>query len=270
MIGKQSAILIVLIFAIAGVFGLLLIIDESVDETTDLTFISTSTADLSVANKIDQPTIVNIATTSEDKSASEELPVIDNLLNSNVPFSSQSPLAEWSDPRQQDGCEEMSAIMAMHWVQGEPLTKASARKELLDISSYQEKNYGSFRDTSAYDTVARIFNGYYQYQNASIKNKISQDDIVAELAAGRLVIAPMDGQALDNPNYTGNGPERHMLVLIGFDRKNNQFITNDPGTRKGAGYRYDMDKFMAAIRDYPTGDHEALVPMPTAIIIVSK
>ena len=31
----------------------------------------------------------------------------------NVPFTSQAPFGEWSDPRHQDGCEEAAALMAV-------------------------------------------------------------------------------------------------------------------------------------------------------------
>src|SRR3989344_6679608 len=49
-----------------------------------------------------------------------------------VPFAAQAPFGEWSDPRQQDGCEEASTIMAMHWVRGDmSLTLEEAKKEIL-------------------------------------------------------------------------------------------------------------------------------------------
>lgn len=32
-----------------------------------------------------------------------------------VPFAAQAPFGEWSDKRQQDGCEEVSALMAVKW-----------------------------------------------------------------------------------------------------------------------------------------------------------
>ena len=77
-----------------------------------------------------------------------------------------------------------------------------------------------------------------------------------ELEAGHLVIIPTNGQALKNPNFTLPGPERHMLVVKGYDYETEEFITNDPGTRNGADYRYKKDLLFEAIRNYKTGFHE--------------
>jgi hypothetical protein len=43
-----------------------------------------------------------------------------------------------------------------------------------------------------------------------------------------------------------------MLVIVGYD--SNGFITNDPGTRKGEGYRYSFATLMAAIHDWNPTD----------------
>ena len=77
----------------------------------------------------------------------------------------------------------------------------------------------------------------------------------AELARGNLVLVPANGIKLNNPNFTPPGPDRHMLVIKGYDLDSGEFITNDPGTRKGEGYRYKEEIIMGAITDYPTGDH---------------
>src|SRR3989344_7509187 len=69
----------------------------------------------------------------------------------NVPFTPQAPFGDWGDSRQQDGCEEASALMAMRWVQGRGLSKDEALKEILAISDYETATYGHFHDTSAQD-----------------------------------------------------------------------------------------------------------------------
>src|SRR3989338_699022 len=185
----------------------------------------------------------------------------------NVPFTSQAPFGDWKDPRQQDGCEEASVLMAMRWVKGESLTKEQALEEILAMSKFEEDKYGDYHDTSSEDTVKRLFNDYYSYDKVKTVFDIKIEDIKKELAAGHLVIVPADGQKLGNPNFTGAGPERHKLVIRGYDDKKSQFITNDPGTRKGEKYRYDYDVLINAVRDYLTGYKVPIVGERKAMIV---
>lgn len=188
-----------------------------------------------------------------------------------VPFVSQAPLGNWSDPRKQDGCEEAAAIMAMAWVNGEKsLDAKSVDEEINDISKYEEDALGTFHDTSVFDTTQTIFKGYFKYNKVSVIYRIKKEDIIKELVAGNLVIVPARGQILGNPNYTPPGPVTHNLVITGYDEKTKEFITNDPGTRKGKGFRYNEDVLMDAVFDYPTGLHEKTAEEKTAMIIISK
>lgn len=188
-----------------------------------------------------------------------------------VPFTVQAPLLEWSDPHFQDACEEASVLMAMKWIKNEEFgTKAESRNEILAISLWQTEKFGSYHDTSAEDTAERIFKGYFNYNDVSVRKNISSDDIILELEMGNIVIAPMNGQALKNPFFTQPGPERHMVLIKGYDPESQEFITNDPGVSQGKSYRYPVNVFMEAIRDYPTGDHLPIVSEEKNIIVVRK
>lgn len=187
-----------------------------------------------------------------------------------APFIVQAPFAEWSDPRQQDGCEEAAVLMAVRWARGEELTKAQAKKEILTASAYQSEQYGEYRDTSAEDTAERILYGYFGYKNYEVKKDITAIDIIKELMLGNVIIAPMDGQVLGNPFYTRPGPERHMLLINGYDADTEEFITNDNGTRKGEGYRYARDVLFDAIRDYPSGYHVPIEVSVKVMIVVRQ
>ncbi len=188
-----------------------------------------------------------------------------------VPFTSQAPLFQWKDDRQQDGCEEASALMAMVWVKGgEGYSKQVWRDKIVGLSDWEKKKYGEYRDVSLKDMVDWIFKDYLNYQGAAIKPVKSASDILLELEKGNLVLTPMDGRALKNPNFTGAGPERHMILIKGYDYKTKQFITNDPGTRKGEGYRYDEKVIFNAIRPYKTGYHLPFGPLKKEMIVVSK
>lgn len=206
----------------------------------------------------------------EVKPTTEKEVVEKKLVDQVVPFTSQAPFGGWEDERQQDGCEEASALMAVYWARGDSLNKLTAWNKITDISDFEQRSYGEYRDISLNDVVDHVFKDYFNYEKVAVKNNTTINDIIAELNKGNLVLAPMDGQKLNNPYFTAPGPERHMLVIRGYDPFLKEFITNDPGTKRGEAYRYDEDVLFNAIRPYPTGYHETISKMEKNIIIVSK
>lgn len=193
------------------------------------------------------------------------------LAAATVPFTSQAPLAQWSDDRQQDGCEEASAIMAMAWVNGKTkLDKTATRDLIVKISNFEKKKYGEYRDVYVDDVVSNIFKAWFKYDKVKVIKKVTLEQIKKELAKGNLVLAPTNGQLLKNPNFKSPGPERHMVVIKSYDAKKKQFITNDPGTRNGENYRYSESVLFKAIRAYPTGYHKKIVGIEKSVIIVEK
>lgn len=189
-----------------------------------------------------------------------------------VPFVSQAPTGRWDDPRQQDGCEEAASYMAVLWARGEkaPTTLQEQEKTLLAISQWEVEKFGSYQDTSATDTAERISKGYFNYHNVEVRYEITAEAIKQEVARGNLVVVPADGRRLGNPYFTQPGPERHMLVVRGYDPGSDEFITNDNGTKRGEKYRYKTDVLMNAIRDYPTGDHIPIIEIRKAMIVVKR
>lgn len=187
-----------------------------------------------------------------------------------VPFTPQAPFGGWSDQRQEDGCEEASALMAVKWAHGEKLTSDEALEEILAASDYILEKYDEYRDVSPADTVDWIIKDYFNYQNAAVKKNVSLDEIIYELDKGNIILAPMNGQILHNPYYTPPGPPNHMLVIRGYDPEKNIFITNDPGTRRGELYEYGTEVLLEAIRAYPTGSHELIEKIEKDVIVVWK
>ncbi len=186
-----------------------------------------------------------------------------------VPFFAQAPTANWADPRQQDGCEEASILMAHLWLTGGKMTVQQAEAEIIAVSEYEKQTYGAFVDRSITDT-GKLFEEYYKHSDYEIRRKITSDDIKQELAKGNLVIVPTNGQILDNPNYTAPGPITHMLPIIGYDDKTGEFITNDPGTRNGRQYRFKYQHMIDSIYDYETGTHEGYTKTDTIMMVVEK
>lgn len=175
-------------------------------------------------------------------------------LIAHVPFTVQAPFAEWADPIFQDACEEASVVMAAAWVSDTTLTKELAKRDITALAKHQKQLYGHSVDTSIGDTE-KLLRDFLQVTTTEVKRGVTVSDIKEALAADRIVIVPTDGRKLGNPNFKQPGPPRHMLVVIGYDDTTKEFIVNDPGTRKGEGYRYDQSVLYDAMLDYPTGKH---------------
>lgn len=201
--------------------------------------------------------------------AAPSLTPISKLIFLDVPFMVQAPRGQWSNPLFEDGCEEVSLLMAWHWLKGTTLTEAQVAQEITKLSAFEDKTYGSAVDRSAADT-AKLMQDYFGYTKIRVAYDVTASDIIVELQQGQIVITPMDGRALNNPFYTPPGPERHMLVIRGYDPTTKEFITNDGGTKRGAGYRYDAQHLVNSIRDYPTGNHKPITTKRSAMIIVEQ
>ncbi len=187
-----------------------------------------------------------------------------------VPFTSQAPTGNWSDPRQQDGCEEAGLLMAWSWVNGvKTLVPTEAEKTIIDMVEFEQRTYGNYPDIDAAAT-AQLMKDYFHYDKLTVRYNVTIEDIKKELLAGHLVIVPANGQKLGNPNYTGAGPLTHNLVVRGFDEVKQQIITNDSGTRNGKNYVYSYTTIYNAMVDYPTGHHEDQTGRPKAMIVVER
>lgn len=271
---------------------------EIIDKRADVT---SEQSDVSDASK-------NISSTIADGSdagavAPEENDVKPQSVLQKAPFMSQAPTGEWGNSLYQDGCEEASMIMAAAWLQSSAmptitptsaptisptqkstpaptqivpssiLTTQEAKKNIQDITDYITKKFGGFTaDTSAHDTE-EILREYYalgEHVKTEVVEDISLEELKLALRDDAVILAPMNGQLLHNPNFTGAGPLHHMLLIIGYDADKREFITNDPGTRKGASYRYTEDILYQAIRDYKTGNHNLDTVVHKNVIIVYK
>lgn len=205
----------------------------------------------------------------------EQIPIALELMPGvfhQVPFTAQAPLAEWNDLRQQEGCEEASVLMAMAWVRNQSsIIPDIAKQEILAMSDFQERLWGEYVDTSALDTYNRLFKAYFNYSNVEYRENITTNDIKVALSEGHIVLVTIDGKAINNPYFLNGGPERHMIVVTGYDQLRAEFITNEPGTKRGHNYRYSQAVLERSLRDYPSGRY---VPIPedakTAMLIVKK
>jgi hypothetical protein len=149
-------------------------------------------------------------------------------------------------------------------------SSAQEKKHIETISRVAERLFGrGTYDTSVQDT-ALLAHEVFPQMRITPEYGVSQEKLVEYIQRGDIVIAPMDGRVLRNPHYTAPGPEYHMLVILGYEAQSQTFITHDPGTRYGAGYRYPVSRLYTALRDYPTGDHEKVTTIQKNILVVER
>jgi len=210
-----------------------------------------------------------IASSSPKEELAEEKPF---LIDQKVPFTPQAPLANWADERQQDGCEEAASLMALAWAGAFPVATTSAAWEraITDLSDFEEEEYGEFRDAALIDIQERIFKTRFNYQKTEIREASSSESLISALEAGGLLLLPCDGRLLKNPYFKAPGPETHMVLVKGYDYEKEEFITNDPGTKRGADYRYPAERLFNAISPYPTGNHEPRVSEVKEFLLVER
>ena len=198
-------------------------------------------------------------------SVSPQLPVEINLA---IPFTSQAPNQNWVLPFK-EFCEEASVLMVMSYVNRQLINNPDyASQKMLEIKTFEESRFGYYQDTNAEET-AIIMREFYDYTRVRVVYDPKIEDIKKALGEGKAVIMPAAGRMLGNPYFQIPGPLYHMIVIKGYTKTGN-FITNDPGTRKGKGYRYKADVLQTSLEEYPTGNHIPLIDHRTAMIVVSK
>jgi len=169
-----------------------------------------------------------------------------------APFTSQAPFGNWASPWQ-DFCEEASVVMAAHFLKKLPLSPHIADLQMRIIKQYEELMWGRSKDTTV-EEAALVLRVLYGAEEVETRTISSSEDIKRELAAGRLIIAPVAGRLLKNPYFVPPGPVYHMVVIKGFDDARGVFITNDPGTRRGNGFMYKQSLLFEAIHDWNGGE----------------
>ncbi len=182
-----------------------------------------------------------------------------------VPFTSQAPLLNW-DAVHEETCEEASLLMVHRFLQGEreAIEPHSAETDLLALVRWEERNNFSIDVTIG--ELALIAEQYYGYTPV-IEEIVTVERIKEIIASGYPIIIPAAGRDLENPYFSGEGPWYHMLVIRGYDR--NEFIVNDPGTRRGGSYEYPYETLVNAIHDW-TGVKENIRSGKKRMLILKK
>jgi len=199
---------------------------------------------------------------SEDKIINENKKIQEKIYIK-IPFTSQSPYADW-DELHNEACEEASLIMVDAFLKNKTLSAEKADKEIVAMVDWQIENWGEHRDLNLIE-IKELAEKYFGYQDIRIVNVTSADDIKTELSNGNPVILPLAGRFLGNPYYRQPGPYYHMLVVVGYEK--NKFITHDPGTRRGEDFSYSQDVILNAIHDWPGEERDILTGEKLMLII---
>jgi len=159
-----------------------------------------------------------------------------------VPFTVQAPLGNW-DALHEEACEEASLMMVKYYFNNQAFgSPQQVDQEIKDLVSW-ETAHGYQVDLTASELVT-VAQSYYGLTTGRVLTDPTVEDIKHELANGNLVVVPAAGQILPNPYFTPPGPVYHMLVIKGYSET--EFITNDPGTKHGDGFRYLYQDLLGA------------------------
>ncbi len=213
------------------------------------------------ANKANLPESVNrsqvasnanvVANANGNVNVSTTLDPIPEAFNLSVPFTTQAPLVNW-DHAHDEACEEAALMMVdAYWNDLSLSDKAAVDRTLLAIEDWEVDRFGYFESTTVEETVI-MARDYFNLENVRIVEDPSVEELKRLVASGKPVLVPAAGRELGNPNFRSPGPLYHFLVLKGYTA--DTFITNDPGTRKGADYVYDVSVIMNAMHDWNGGD----------------
>jgi hypothetical protein len=172
-------------------------------------------------------------------------------LNLPIPFTSQAPTANWDLVHNED-CEEAASVMANAYLTGNTavvLPAAQVESEMTTLNNWEDSNLGYHLDTTAEET-AQMIQAVYGLR-ASVQNGYTLQNIKDQLNMQHVVILPVNGQIIGNPNYTAPGPIYHMLVIRGYS--GSTLITDDSGTRRGQNYPYAFQTLYNAGADWDHG-----------------
>lgn len=250
---KRIILVIIAVFLLSGCGQTTRTVSISVEpESVDEEGLATSSQENKPATQVTEEAETSKTEEAEeplDATINEESKTVEVPAKLELPvlFAQQAPFANW-DEVHEETCEEASMIMVARYFKGQPLTETIMEEELQKILKWQEDR-GYKVDATAGETI-QILKDYFKLE-ARLSEEVTADRIKYELSQGNLIIVPAAGRELNNPNFKQPGPIYHMLVVKGYNDR--EFITNDPGTRKGNGYKYSYETLLGATHDW---DHE--------------
>ena len=172
----------------------------------------------------------------------------------NVPYTSQAPAGDWSEPWQ-NACEETSIYMVSSFYANDPIKRDAAIKNIKNILAVKKQDFKVSKDESLAEIAALIKALGFPW-STKIVNDPTEEQLKQELSANHPIIVPVFAPTLGQTD----GADYHVMVLIGYDDAAKMFIVNDPGITNGGSRRFPYDTFMAAIHDLNQNNYQAGEP----------
>lgn len=190
--------------------------------------------------------------------------ILPSSKNIDVPFTSQAPANDWSEPWK-NACEETSIYMVSSFYNNDTIKRDGAIKHIKEILTAKNKEFQISKDESLEKISELIALLDLPWKTEIVENP-TLEDIKKQLINNQPIIAPVFAPAL---NYSAGGPNYHVMVITGYDDTTNKFIVNDPALKNGKGIRFDYETFMKAIHDlnqtnYKAGKNALLFTKPNA------
>jgi len=169
-------------------------------------------------------------------------------LNLNVPFYSQAPLGNWGFPWQ-EACEEASMLLIANTYFQHNWNANQFNDQILKMVDWQKKKFGYYESTTVNEMQTTL--SEFLKLDSIVHENPTFEDIQTILNKGHLIVMPVAGKEVHNPNYKNGGPIYHVFMVKGY-KENKKIITNDVGTRKGADYVYAWNVIENALHDHTT------------------
>lgn len=207
------------------------------------------TEEVEVQARVFVPRLDNGEKTIINTTEREESPLPERIYL-DVPYTVQAPYAKW-DVYDEEACEEAALLMAYEYLEGNKypqgvIPKEEAQRELRKMIDFQVSELAYEVTTDLYpEEIKKFVESYWPGYTIKILEEINFELIKKELAKNNPVVVPATAKVLGNPWY--HYPDYHMLVIIGYE--GNEFITNDPGTKRGEDWRYPQELVLEALED---------------------
>lgn len=166
--------------------------------------------------------------------------------NIDMTFYSQAPYGNWKQPWQ-DSCEEASMLLIANAYNKSNWTRAEFNDEILKLVKWEVETYGYYKENEVQQIVKTLKDQFSL--STVIHTDPTFEDVQTILAQGHLIILPLAGKEIGNPNFQNGGPTYHVIVAKGY-KEDQKIITEDVGTSHGENYIYSWDTLKSANHDY--------------------
>ncbi len=217
----------------------------------------TTTENVSVPSDVVVPHVSSTPSSSssdipKDSHSSTTTDGVPSRMTLAVPFTSQAPEKNWSQPWQ-DACEEAAILMMDAYYNGYGLSTLFAKDQIIAMVEWEEKEgWGYSISLEQIKTLAETVLHLNRHGTLRIVEDPTIEQIKKFIANKQPVLVVADGKVLPNPHFRNGGPAYHALVIRGYTE--DSFITNDPGTQFGENFSYTYNDLMKSIRDWNDGN----------------